>query len=121
MRSKLIAAAVRTFFRQLLKGYRFVPRVVITDKLASSGAAMREILPSVEHRQHRSLNNRAEHCHQREHPHFYIFWSFTKRTRTTPASVRAFRCREIVAWASGNCRTTSPHEVSPRLAIVCRS
>jgi putative transposase len=42
----------------------YVPRVIITDKLASYGAAKREILPSVEHRQHRYLNNRAENSHQ---------------------------------------------------------
>jgi putative transposase len=38
--------------------------VIITDRLASYGAAKREILPSVEHRQHRYLNNRAENSHQ---------------------------------------------------------
>ena len=42
----------------------YVPRVVITDKLKSYGAAMRELLPSVAHRQHRYLSNRAEHSHQ---------------------------------------------------------
>jgi putative transposase len=41
-----------------------VPRVIITDKLKSYGAAKREILPGVEHRQHRYLNNRAENSHQ---------------------------------------------------------
>ena len=35
------------------------PRVMITDKLASYGAAKREVMPSVEHRQHKGLNNRA--------------------------------------------------------------
>jgi putative transposase len=38
--------------------------VIITDQLKSYGAALREILPSVEHRQHRYLNNRAENSHQ---------------------------------------------------------
>jgi putative transposase len=57
-------AAAKKFFRKLLKGCRYVPRVLITDKLASYGAAKREILPSVEHRQHRYLNNRAENSHQ---------------------------------------------------------
>ncbi|MDP9373433.1 MAG: IS6 family transposase [Chloroflexota bacterium] len=52
------------FFRKLLKGLQYVPRVLITDKLASYGAAKREALPSVEHRQHRYLNNRAENSHQ---------------------------------------------------------
>jgi putative transposase len=37
--------------------------VLITDKLKSYGAAKREILPGVEHRQHRYLNNRAENSH----------------------------------------------------------
>jgi putative transposase len=40
------------------------PRVMITDKLASYGAAKREIIPGVEHRQHKGLNNRAENSHQ---------------------------------------------------------
>jgi len=56
--------AARKFFRRLLKQLAYVPRVLITDKLASYGAAKREVLPSVEHRQHRRLNNRAEHAHQ---------------------------------------------------------
>jgi len=37
---------------------------MITDKLASYSAAKREIIPGVEHRQHRGLNNRAENSHQ---------------------------------------------------------
>jgi putative transposase len=41
-----------------------VPRVVITDKLKSYGAAKREILPGVEHRQSRYLNNRCENSHR---------------------------------------------------------
>jgi putative transposase len=56
--------AAKKFFRKLLKGLTYVPRVIITDKLKSYGAAKREILPSVEHRQHRYLNNRAENSHQ---------------------------------------------------------
>ncbi len=57
-------AAAKKFFRKLLQGLAYVPRVVITDKLASYGAAKREVLPSVEHRQHKRLNNRAENSHQ---------------------------------------------------------
>jgi putative transposase len=56
--------AAKKFFRKLLKGLMYVPRVIITDKLTSYGAAKREVLPSVEHRQHRYLNNRAENSHQ---------------------------------------------------------
>jgi putative transposase len=38
--------------------------VIVTDKLKSYAAAQREILPSVEHRQSRYPNNRAEVSHQ---------------------------------------------------------
>ncbi|PWI06669.1 IS6 family transposase [Streptomyces sp. NWU339] len=57
-------AAVRRFFRRLLKKTRAVPRVVVTDKLRSYGAAHREVMPSVEHRQSKYLNKRAENSHQ---------------------------------------------------------
>ena len=49
--------AAKKFFRKLLKGLRYVPRVIMTDKLKSDGAAKRETLPRVEHRQSRYLNN----------------------------------------------------------------
>ncbi len=64
VQSRRNKAAAKKFFRKLLKGCTYVPRVVITDKLASYGAAKREVLSSVEHRQSRYLNNRAENSHQ---------------------------------------------------------
>ena len=57
-------AAAKKFLQKLLKGLTYVPRVIVTDKLRSYGAAKQEILPSIEHRQHRYLNNRAENSHQ---------------------------------------------------------
>ncbi|MFE7429074.1 IS6 family transposase [Streptomyces sp. NPDC057545] len=57
-------AAARRFFRRLLKGIGAVPRLIVTDKLRSYGAAHREVMPSVEHRSHKGLNNRAENSHQ---------------------------------------------------------
>ena len=56
--------AAKKFFRKVLKGCHYVPRVIVTDQLKSYGAAKREMLPGVEHRQHRYLNNRAENSHQ---------------------------------------------------------
>ena len=50
--------------RKLLKKQMRPPRVMIIDKLASYGAAKREVMPSIEHRQHKGLNNRAENSHQ---------------------------------------------------------
>ena len=60
--------AAKKFFRKRLKGLRYVPRVIITDKLKNYGAAKREILAGVEPRQHRYLNNRAEDAHQPTRP-----------------------------------------------------
>ncbi|CAM5657918.1 hypothetical protein GCM10010261_62360 [Streptomyces pilosus] len=58
------AATARRFFRRLPKRTGAVPRVAVTDKLHSYGAAHREVMPSVEHRCHKGLNNRAENSHQ---------------------------------------------------------
>jgi putative transposase len=57
-------AAAGRFFRRLMKKTHAVPRVIVTDKLRSYGAAHREVMPSVEHRSHKGLNNRAENSHQ---------------------------------------------------------
>src|SRR3954462_3332272 len=56
--------AAKRLLRKLLKKQMRPPRVVITDKLASYAAAKKEIMPRVEHRQHKGLNNRAENSHQ---------------------------------------------------------
>ena len=56
--------AAKKFFRKLLKGLTYMLWVIITDKLKSYGAAKREMLPGVEHRQSRYLNNRCENSHR---------------------------------------------------------
>src|SRR5829696_6851016 len=56
--------AAKRLLRKLLKRQARVPRVMITDKLPSYGAAKGEVMPSVEHRRHKGLNNRAENSHQ---------------------------------------------------------
>ena len=56
--------AAKRLLRKLIKRQTRVPRVMITDKLASYSAAKGEVMPSVEHRRHKGLNNRAENSHQ---------------------------------------------------------
>lgn len=56
--------AAKKFFRKLLKELRYVPRMIITDKLKSYSAARAELMPSVEHLQQKYQNNRAENSHQ---------------------------------------------------------
>jgi len=74
-----------------------VPRVVITDKRASSGAAQREVLRRVEHRQHKRLHNRAEHAHQptRERE---------RRMRRFKSPGHAQRFRAASGPSAGHCR-----------------
>ena len=112
--------AAKKFFRKLLKGLRYVPRVIITDKLASYGAAKREILPGVEHRQHKRLNNRAENSHQPTRQRERTMRRFKsagqaqrflsacglilghfrpRRHRFTASAYRAERQRRFLVWA----------------------
>ena len=56
--------AAKRFFRKLLKGMRYSPRAIVTDKLRSYGAAKKEIMPGVMHWQDKWENNRAENSHQ---------------------------------------------------------
>ncbi len=56
--------AAKRFFCKLLKKQGFVPRVIVTDKLKRYEAAKKQVMPRVEHRQQKGLNNRAENSHQ---------------------------------------------------------
>ncbi len=62
--SRRDAKAATRLFRKLLTGLEYMPRVLVTDKLGSYQAARRSVLASVEHRQSKYLNNRAENSHQ---------------------------------------------------------
>src|SRR3954452_21900831 len=64
VQSRRNAKAAKRLLRKLLKKQGIAPRVMITDKLASYAAAKRAVMPGVEHRQHKGLNNRAENSHQ---------------------------------------------------------
>jgi putative transposase len=56
--------AAQRLMRKLLKSAATPPRVMITDKLRSYGAARAKMGLRVDHRQHKGLNNRAENSHQ---------------------------------------------------------
>src|SRR5829696_3084303 len=110
-------AAVR-LLRKLLKKQGMAPRVMITDKLASYAAAKRAVMPGVEHRQHKGLNNRAENSHQptrrRERimkrfksagqaqrflsVHDQVANLFRRPSNTNVADYRASRAQSIMTW-----------------------
>src|SRR3954454_9934721 len=56
--------AATRLLRKLPKRQCRGPRVMITDKLGSYSAGKQELIPGVEHRRHKGLNNRAENSHQ---------------------------------------------------------
>ncbi|WP_425294120.1 IS6 family transposase [Mesorhizobium delmotii] len=55
--------AAKRLLTRLLKKQGGTPKRMITDKLRSYTAARRQVMPNVEHRSHKGLNNRAENSH----------------------------------------------------------
>jgi putative transposase len=64
VQSRRDATAARRLLRKLLKKQGWAPRVLVTDKLKSYAAAKRTIMPGVQHRQHKALNNRTRNSNQ---------------------------------------------------------
>ena len=58
------ARAAKQFFKKVLKTTPIRPRVIVTDGLRSYNIISRELIPKVEHRCSKYLNNRAENSHQ---------------------------------------------------------
>ena len=56
--------AAKKFFRKLLKGLKYAPGVIVTDKLRSYVSAKAELLPDAIHLRDKYQNNRAENSHQ---------------------------------------------------------
>ena len=118
------AKAAKRFFKHLLRGLQYVPRVIVTDKLRSYGVAQRDLLPDVEHRQSRYLNNRAENSHRptrrREwqmqrfkssgqaqdflSAHAFIHGHFhPRRHRMTSTAYRVIRSKAFGVWQQETC------------------
>jgi putative transposase len=89
--------AAKRLFRKLLTKPGRAPRVLVTDKLKSSAAAKREIMPWVEHRQHKGLNNRAENSHQ---PTRRRERMIHRRDHDTAANLGSGRTQAFATWAN---------------------
>jgi putative transposase len=92
--------AAGRLMRKLLKKHARAPRVLITDELKSYAAANRDVELTIEHRQHKELNNRAENSH---HP-----------TRVREKVMRRFKS------ACHLQRFTSVHDQVVSLFMHCR-
>jgi putative transposase len=119
VQSRRNTKAAKRLLRKLLKKQGIAPRVMITDKLASYAAAKKTVMPGVEHRQHRGLNNRAENSHQptrrRERimkrfksagqaqrflsTHDQVANLFRRPANTTAAEHRTSRAQAFTTWA----------------------
>ena len=64
VQSRRNTKAAKRLLCKLLRCRQHAPRVIVTDKLKSYAAAKRTVLPHVEHRQSKYLNNRVEVSHQ---------------------------------------------------------
>src|SRR5881394_3228262 len=108
--------AAKRLFRKLLKKQGRAPRVLVTDKLKSYAAAKREIMPGVEHRQHKGLNNRAENSHQPTRRRERIM----KRFKSPRQAQRFLSTHDQVANVFPAAETTTPPQTSgpaaPRLS-----
>ncbi|MBL4801208.1 MAG: IS6 family transposase [Emcibacter sp.] len=63
VQSRQNTKATKRCMRKLVKQYG-MPRIMITDKLRSYGAAKHDFAPGLEQRSHKGLNNRAEGSHK---------------------------------------------------------
>jgi putative transposase len=63
VQSRRSTRAAKRLLIRLLQKQGLPPKRIITDKLRSYGAARRQVMPNVEHRSHKGLNNRAENSH----------------------------------------------------------
>ena len=95
------AKAATRFFRKLLKGLEYVPRVLVTDKLASYGVAHRRLMPGVEHRRSKYLNHRAENSHQPTRQR--------ERARPQLLACRSFHPGSFLFELDGSVLELSPH------------
>ncbi|MBB3020771.1 putative transposase [Microvirga lupini] len=124
LQSRRDTKAAKRLLRRLLKKQGCLPRRMITDKLGSYAAARRQIMPAVEHRSHKGLNNRAENSHlplrRRERAmqgfrspgglqRFVSGFSavrnlfVTPRSRRSAVATRLHRLNAIAAWKSAAC------------------
>lgn len=63
VQSRRNTRAAEWFFRKLLRGLQYAPRVTVSDKPRNDAATKPAVLPHVDHRQSKYLNNSIEVSH----------------------------------------------------------
>jgi putative transposase len=124
VQSRRNTKAAKRLLKPLSKKQRRPPKRLITDKLGSYAAAHRQVMPSVEHRSHKGLNNRAENSHlplrrrerimqgfrsPRDLQRFASVFSATRNLFVAPRSCRSalaihlHRLSAMAAWNAAAC------------------
>lgn len=119
--------AAKRLLVRLLKKQGVSPKRIVTDRLRSYGAARRQIMPGIEHRSHKGLNNRAENSHlpfrKRERirqgfrtigslQHFVSIFSAVRnlfvpsRSNRSATQIRNHRLNAMAEWKAMASRTT---------------
>jgi transposase-like protein len=111
--SRRNAKAAKWFFGKLFKGLRYVPGVLVTDKLASYRVAHRELMPSLTHRQSKYLNNRAENSHQPTRQCERAMKRFKSPRDANAASLTVRRIPITVDTSTCQLRAATPWPTSP--------
>ena len=106
VQSRRDTKAAKRLLTRLMKKQGMAPKRIITDKLPSYGAARRQVMPSVEHRSHKGLNNRSENSHLPLRKRERMMQGFRRR-RPAAVHLGLFCCQELV-------RSASPIPVCPR-------
>jgi putative transposase len=91
--------AAETFPRRVIAATGSEPRVVITDKLSSYPPAVRRVLPHVDHRRPKGLNNRAENSHQPTRQRERLMRRF--KSPSTPRVFWVRLARSVITSGSG--------------------
>src|ERR1700736_4428627 len=121
-------AAALQLLRKLLRRQGFVPTVIVTDKLRSYGAALREIGFSGLHEQGLRANNRAENSHQplrRRERKMQGFKSIKSAQRFVSVHAAVYNTFQRIDSSGpqritlGAMRPSRPHKLRPQQSSFC--
>ncbi|EJC71676.1 transposase [Rhizobium leguminosarum bv. trifolii WSM2012] len=110
VQSRRNTKAAKRLLIRLMKKQGCLPKRIVTDKLRSYGAARRQVMPVVEHRSHKGLNNRAENSHLRKRER--VMQGFDRQADCN-ASCPSSRRSEISSF-----RLTQNAQLSPSIYIA---
>jgi putative transposase len=99
--------AAKRLLTRLMKKQGIAPKRIITDKLSSYGAARRRVLPRVEHRSQKGLNNRAENSHLPLRKRERVMQGF-RSVGACSGSPQCSRLPEICSFRSARTNLPSP-------------